>query len=180
MSTLCFLAATKQLYEWFSPSVRPSVCLSVIPFWLCSHHCISTQFSGIITKDRGNAHAKGQGQRLKFKVTEVNTQLSRFRPGEMNTYISQIQLDIKYDIYAMVMHERWSLIPATYHALLEIVCPKIASVTLRSRLVRVTTCHPFGTGRRSNQQWFSIIWHYHEILLRSQFKRLCVSQLNGL
>ena len=24
-----FLAATKQLYEWFSPSVRPSVCLSV-------------------------------------------------------------------------------------------------------------------------------------------------------
>ena len=27
--TDCFLAATKQLYEWFSPSVRPSVCLSV-------------------------------------------------------------------------------------------------------------------------------------------------------
>ena len=26
---LQFLAATKQLYEWFSPSVRPSVCLSV-------------------------------------------------------------------------------------------------------------------------------------------------------
>ena len=24
-----FLAATKQLYEWFSPSVRLSVCLSV-------------------------------------------------------------------------------------------------------------------------------------------------------
>ena len=23
-----FLAATKQLYEWFSPSVRPSVCPS--------------------------------------------------------------------------------------------------------------------------------------------------------
>ena len=27
-----FLAATKQLYEWFSPSVCPSVRLSVIPF----------------------------------------------------------------------------------------------------------------------------------------------------
>ena len=26
-----FLAATKQLYDWFSPSVRPSVCLSVRP-----------------------------------------------------------------------------------------------------------------------------------------------------
>ena len=25
----CFLAATKQLFDWFSPSVRPSVCLSV-------------------------------------------------------------------------------------------------------------------------------------------------------
>ena len=28
---LLFLAATKQLYEWFSPSVCPSVCLSVCP-----------------------------------------------------------------------------------------------------------------------------------------------------
>ena len=27
-----FLAATKQLYEWFSPSVHPFVCLSVTPF----------------------------------------------------------------------------------------------------------------------------------------------------
>ena len=31
-----FLAATKQLYEWFSPSVY----LSVTPFWLCSDHHI--------------------------------------------------------------------------------------------------------------------------------------------
>ena len=29
--------SVKQLYEWFSPSVRLSVCLSVTPFWLCSH-----------------------------------------------------------------------------------------------------------------------------------------------
>ena len=27
--TVFFLAVTKQLYEWFSPSVRPSVCQSV-------------------------------------------------------------------------------------------------------------------------------------------------------
>ena len=37
-----FLAATKQLYEWYFLSVRLSVCLSVAPFWLCSsslyHH----------------------------------------------------------------------------------------------------------------------------------------------
>ena len=89
-----FLAATKQLYEWFSPSVRHtflaatkqlnewcflSVCLSVTPFWLCSHHRIIMKFSGVITNDKSDVHAKGQGQRSKVKVTEVNTQLSRFR-----------------------------------------------------------------------------------------------------
>ena len=46
-----FLAATKQLYEWFRPSVRPSVRLSVTPFLLCSHHRIIMKFSGVITND---------------------------------------------------------------------------------------------------------------------------------
>ena len=80
---LHFLAATKQLYEWYflsvCLSVRPSVRLSVTPFWLCSHHRIIMKFSGVITTDQGNVHAKGQGQRSKVKVTEVTTQLSRFR-----------------------------------------------------------------------------------------------------
>ena len=35
-----FLAATKQLYEWFSPSVRPSVGLSVRPSHLFLHVAI--------------------------------------------------------------------------------------------------------------------------------------------
>ena len=73
-----FLAATKQLYKWYFPSVRLSVCLSVIPFWLCSHHRIM-KFSGVITNDQSKVHAKGQGQRSKVKVTEVTTQLNRFR-----------------------------------------------------------------------------------------------------
>ena len=60
-------------------SVRPSVCLSVTPFSACSHHRIIMKFSGVITMDRSDVHAKGQGQRSKVKVTEVNTQLSRFR-----------------------------------------------------------------------------------------------------
>ena len=36
------------------------------------------KFSGVITMVRSYVHAIGQGQRSKVKVTEVNTQLSRF------------------------------------------------------------------------------------------------------
>ena len=60
-------------------SVRLSVCPSVTPFWLCSHHRIIMKFSGVITTDQAKVHAKGQGQRSKVKVTEVTTQLNRFR-----------------------------------------------------------------------------------------------------
>ena len=62
-----FLAATKQLYEWYFLSVR----LSVTPFWLCSHHRIITKFCGVITNDKSDVHAKTEGQRSKVKVTEV-------------------------------------------------------------------------------------------------------------
>ena len=46
-------------------SVCPSVCLSVIPFWLCSHHSIIMKFSGVITNDKSKVHAmvKVRGQR---------------------------------------------------------------------------------------------------------------------
>ena len=71
----CFLAATKQLYQWYFLSVCPSVWPSVTPFWLCTHHRIIMKFSGVITLDQGKVHAKGQGQRSKVKVTEVTTQL---------------------------------------------------------------------------------------------------------
>ena len=37
------------------------------------------KFSGIITKDQGKVHAKGQGQGLKVKATDVTTQLNSFR-----------------------------------------------------------------------------------------------------
>ena len=70
-----FLAATKQLYEWYFPSV----CLSVTPFSLCSHHRIIMKFSGVFTSDKSDVHAKGQGQRSEVKVTKVTAQLNRFR-----------------------------------------------------------------------------------------------------
>ena len=80
---LRFLAATKQLYKWYFPSVRLSVCpsvrLSVTPFSPCSRHRIIMKFSGVITMVKSDVHAKGQGQMSKVKVTEVTTQLNRFR-----------------------------------------------------------------------------------------------------
>ena len=105
-----FLAATKQLYEWFSPSVcpsvRPSVCLSVTPFWLCSHHCIIMKFSGVITSDKSDIHAKGQGQRSKVKVTEVTTQLNRFRT------VTPVWIHIWWwnDAYSLIMLRRGALL----------------------------------------------------------------------
>ena len=55
------------------------VCSSVTPFSLCSHCRIIMKFSEVIANDRGDVHAKDQGQRSKVKVTEVKTLLSRFR-----------------------------------------------------------------------------------------------------
>ena len=61
------------------PPVRLSVRLSVTPFWLCSHHRNIMKFSGVVTNDKRDVHAKGQCQRSKVKVTEVSSQLSRSR-----------------------------------------------------------------------------------------------------
>ena len=104
------LAATKQLYKWYFPSVCPSVCLSVrpsvTPFWLCSHHRIILKFSGVITSDRSDVHAKGQGQRSKVKVTEVTTQLYRFRT------VTPVWIHIWWwnDAYSFIMLRRGALL----------------------------------------------------------------------
>ena len=112
--THLFLAATKQLYEWFSPSVclsvrpsvRLSVCLSVTPFWLCSHHRIIMKFSGVITSDKSDVHAKGQDQRSKVKVTEVTTQLNRFRT------VTPVWIHMWWwnDAYSLIMLRRGALL----------------------------------------------------------------------
>ena len=105
-----FLAATKQLYEWSSPSVCLCVCLSirlsVTPFWLCSHHRIVMTFLGVITNDKSDVHARGQGQRSKVKVTEVNTQLNRFRT------VTPVWIHIWWwnDAYRLMMHRRGALL----------------------------------------------------------------------
>ena len=74
----CDQAALQMVFS-VRPSVRLSVRPSVTPFSPCSHHRIIMKFLGVITMVKSDVHAKGQGQRSKVKVTEVNTQLSRFR-----------------------------------------------------------------------------------------------------
>ena len=88
------------------PSVRPSVRLSVTPFWLCSHHPIIMKFSGVITSDKSDVHAKGQGQRSKVKVTEVTTQLNRFRT------VTPVWIHIWWwdDAYSLIMLKRSALL----------------------------------------------------------------------
>ena len=88
------------------PSVCPSVCPSVTPFWLCSHHSIITKFSGVITSDRSDVHAKGQGQRSKVKVTEVTTPLYRFRT------VTPVWIHVWWcnDAYSLIMLRRGALL----------------------------------------------------------------------
>ena len=57
---------------------RPRVC-RVPNVGLVDYVSIIVKFSGVITSDRSDVHAKSQGQRSKAKVTEVTTQLNRFR-----------------------------------------------------------------------------------------------------
>ena len=101
-----FLAATKQLYKWYFPSVCLSVRLSVTPFWLCSHHRIIMKFSGVITNDQRKVHAKGQGQRSKVKVTEVTTLLNRFRT------VTSVWIHIWWwnDAYSLMLLRRGALL----------------------------------------------------------------------
>ena len=107
-----FLAATKQLYEWFSPSVCPSVCLSVRRLSVC--HTFLTMFPSSYHHEifrsyyqwQSDVHAKGQSQRSKVKVTEVTTQLSRFRT------VTPVWIHIWWwdDAYSLIMLRRGALL----------------------------------------------------------------------
>ena len=87
-------------------SVRLSVRPSVTPFWLCSYHRIIMKFSGVINMDQGNVHAKGQCQRSKVKVTEVTTQLNRFR------IVTPVWIHIWWwnDVYSLMLLRRGVLL----------------------------------------------------------------------
>ena len=93
-----------QLASWQLRSNSPK--MSVTPFWLCSHHRIIMKFSGVITNDQRKVHAKGQGQRSKIKVTEVTTQLNRFRT------VTPVWIHIWWwnDAYSLMLLRRGALL----------------------------------------------------------------------
>ena len=97
-----------QLASWQlrSNSPKMSVCLSVTPFWSCSHHRIIMKFSGVITNDQSKVRAKGQGQRSKVKVTKVTTQLNRFRT------VTPVWIHIWWwnDAYSLMLLRRGALL----------------------------------------------------------------------
>ena len=105
----CDQAALQMVFS-VRPSVRLSVCpsvrLSVTPFWLCCHHRIIMKFSGVITNDQSKVHAKVQGQRSKVKVTEVTTQLNRFRT------VTPVWIHIWWwnDAYSLMLLRRGALL----------------------------------------------------------------------
>ena len=103
---LFFLAATKQLYKWYFPSVRLSVCPFVTPFWLCSHHVSSWNFLELLPMTRVRSMQKVRGQRSKVKVTEVTTQLNRFRT------VTQVWIHIWWwnDAYSLMLLRRGALL----------------------------------------------------------------------
>ena len=64
------------------------------------------KFSGVITNDQSKVHAKGQGQRSKVKVTEVTTQLNRFRT------VTPVWIHIWWwnDAYSLMLLRRGALL----------------------------------------------------------------------
>ena len=99
-SIFCTMNNT-QLYEWFSPSVRPSVFLSHL--FHCSHHRIIMKLP---RNDKSDGHAKGQGQRSKVKVTKVKTQ-QRF-PNHNSSLNSHMK--IKWCIKLHIAYKRCSIV----------------------------------------------------------------------
>ena len=79
---------------------------SDLPCWLCSHHPIIMKFSGVITSERSDVHAKGRGQRSKAKVTMVTNQLNRFRT------VTPVWIHIWWwnDAYSLIMLRRGALL----------------------------------------------------------------------
>ena len=93
--------------QWMGYSFTDLGAEGVVVLWTpcspCSHHRIIMKFSGVITNDKSDVHAKGQGQRSKVKVT---TQLNRFRT------VTPVWIHIWWwnDAYSLIMLRRGALL----------------------------------------------------------------------
>ena len=95
-----FLAATKQLYKWYFPSVCPSVC----PSHLFDYVPIigsSWNFQELLPMTNVRSM-----QKVKVKVTEVTTQLNRFRT------VTPVWIHIWWwnDAYSLMLLRRGALL----------------------------------------------------------------------
>ena len=99
-----YLAATKQLREWYSPSVCTSVRPSVTPFSQYFCHRIIIKVSAI---DISGVHAKCHGQRSKVKFTEVKTNVWAF-PGRNSSLNSQ--MTTKWWTKFQIAYKRWPIV----------------------------------------------------------------------
>ena len=138
-----YLAATKQLFEWFSPSVRlsvrPSVRLSVKPFSLCSHHRIIMKFTAVITIDRSDVDARGQGHRSKVKVTEVQTILPQFDFFRSVTPVWKSQISMKLCTKFEVEKKRWPIVFQSHLSIIKVTPDnKLLILTRIERFCAVT------------------------------------------
>ena len=98
----CDQAALQMVFS-VCPSVRLSVCHTFLTMFPSSYH---HEIFRVITNDQSKVHAKGQGQRSKVKVTEVTTQLNRFRT------VTPDWIDIWWwnDAYSLMLLRRCALL----------------------------------------------------------------------
>ena len=93
---LSILAATKQLYEWFSPSVRPSVCL-----WHLFHYV------PIIVSSRNFQKLLPLTEVMSIRIVKVRGQRSRSQRSWPHLAVSGLQLQFEFTYGNEMMHKAW-------------------------------------------------------------------------
>ena len=99
--TCWLLAATKQLYKWYFPSVRLSVCHTCLTMFPSSyHHDIFRSYY------QWPKQGPCKRSRSEVKVTEVTTQLNRFRT------VTPVWIHIWWwnDAYSLMLLRRGALL----------------------------------------------------------------------
>ena len=99
-----FLAAAKQLYEWFSPSVRLSVCL-----YICLSVCLLHLFDyvPIIVTSRNFQELLTMTEVMSMQKVKVIGQRSRSQRSQPNLTVSGLWLQFEFTYDDEMMHIAW-------------------------------------------------------------------------